>query len=273
MSSLRAVFLDFDGTLADRGVVPTAHVEAVRAAQANAKVLLCTGRSKAELGRQIRDIGFDGIVASAGCYVELDGQVLADRRFPDHLAARTIRVLDHHKVAYLLEAPDAVLGPPGVDERIRQRLQRGGVDPQRILPDLAVQMRDDLTGTSFAKVSCFNSPVPISRLAAAIGPGLATVESSLPGDAHDGGEIFLRDVHKSDGARLVADTLGIDRTQVLAVGDGVNDIDLIEYAGTGVAIEGSDPRVIAASQRLAPPPGDHGLVTLFGELGLIAQTG
>lgn len=273
MSSQPVVFLDFDGTLADRGVVPPAHVAAVRAARARARVLLCTGRSKAMLTHEIRDIGFDGLVASAGCYVELDGTVLKDQRFGAELAARTLAVLDAHDVAYLLEAPDLVLGRPGVDERIRARLERGGVDPERILPSLSVQMRDDLSGASFAKVSCYDSPVPMSRIVAEIGPELDDVESSLPGGGHDGGEIFLRGIAKSEGARLVAEHLGVDRSAVIAVGDGMNDIDLIDYAGTGVAVEGSDPRVIAAAQRLAPPPQDNGLVTLFTELGLIEPGG
>ena len=38
----RCVFIDFDGTLADHGIVPAAHVEAVRAAQlAQIPAVLC----------------------------------------------------------------------------------------------------------------------------------------------------------------------------------------------------------------------------------------
>lgn len=271
MTSLRAVFLDYDGTLADRGVVPISHRQAVREARATAKVVLCTGRCRPMLGPEILGIGFDGIVGSSGAYVELDGKVLADRRIPDELAARALAVFEQNRVASVIESPEVVLGPVGVIDRMRERMLRGGVDPERIIPGLAVQEREDLRGVSFAKVSCFNSPVPIGQLAAQIGPGLATVESSLPGDAHDGGEIFRADVHKSDGARLVAAELGIDRSQILAVGDGANDIDLVDYAGTGVAIEGSDPRLVAVSQRLAPKPAEHGLTTLFTELGLIGE--
>ena len=38
--------------------------------------------------------------------------------------------------------------------------------------------------------------------------------------------------------------LGIARRQMIAVGDGLNDISMIEYAGLGVAMENSNPEVI-----------------------------
>lgn len=265
---MRAVFLDFDGTLADGGRVPDAHVEAVRAARKNNRVLLCTGRPKAML-KQVLPIGFDGIVASAGGYVEVNGEVLLDRRWSAPLAKRGIQVLDEHDVAYLLESPESVLGRPGVDERIIRRLDLSGIDPEKLVPGLDIQMTDDLSGASFAKVSCFDSDVPVDQLAAEMGTELAAVESSLPGEMKNSGEIYLKDVHKNDGAAIAAEALGVLQSDVIAVGDGINDLELLDYAGLGVAIEGADPRVLAVAQRLAPPPSEDGLATLFTELGLV----
>mgnify|MGYP003378638864 CR=1 FL=1 len=73
----KTVFLDFDGTYAHNGVVPPAHVRAVGEAQRNGhRVLLCTGRPKALVAAD--DIAvFDGLVAAAGGYVEVKGEVLA----------------------------------------------------------------------------------------------------------------------------------------------------------------------------------------------------
>ena len=94
-TTIRAVFLDVDGTGADYGVVPEGHVRAVRAArEAGHRVFLCTGRPASMLPESIRGAGFDGLVASAGAYVEIAGEVLVDRRFPADLAARTVAALD-----------------------------------------------------------------------------------------------------------------------------------------------------------------------------------
>ena len=109
----RAVFLDVDGTSADYGVVPEGRVRAVRD-----RVLLCTGRPVSMLPGSILAAGFDGLVASAGAYVEMAGSVLVDRRFPAELAARTVRALDEHAAVYVLEAQEALHVPPAA-ERLR----------------------------------------------------------------------------------------------------------------------------------------------------------
>lgn len=122
----RAIFLDFDGTLAHLGEVPPAHVEVVRAARAAGNaVMLCTGRPKSMLPARRLVAGFDGIVASGGGYVEVAGEVLSDRRFPAAVATRAVRTLTRHRVAFLLEAPDALYGLPGIDAVMAARLGAG----------------------------------------------------------------------------------------------------------------------------------------------------
>ena len=52
----------------------------------------------------------------------------------------------------------------------------------------------------------------------------------------------------------------------MAVGDGRNDASMISWAALGVAVEGSQPEVIAAADRTIPGPGHGGiqqLVDLF----------
>ena len=55
---------------------------------------------------------------------------------------------------------------------------------------------------------------------------------------------------------------------MIAFGDGLNDVEMLELAGIGVAIEGADPRVLAAADRTARGPEHEGLVAAFAELGL-----
>ena len=269
----RAVFLDIDGTYADHGEVPPAHAAAVRRArEAGHLVFLCTGRPKSMVPPRMLEAGFDGFVGGAGAYVEVDGRVLADVRFPPAVAARTVEVLLEHDVAFLLEATEGLWGPPGVDERVARHLEphlRGGETKPRpfdLLDNL--RMTDDLSNASFGKVSCVESPTLIPELAELIGPEVAALPSSIPDLGAAAGELYLVGVHKAVGMRLVVSTLGVDPATVVAVGDGLNDLEMIDEAGVGVAIEGAHPRVLAVADRVAAGPRDSGLATLFADLGL-----
>jgi hypothetical protein len=258
--------------------VPDGHVLAVQAARAAGHlVFLCTGRPRSMiLSSVLADL--DGFVAAAGGYVDVGGSVLADHRFPADLAAQVVSLLDDHDVAYLLEAPEAVYGPPGVDQRLTALLVghlRSSDHPEREGPkDIldALRMSDHLTGTSFGKITCFESPVPVASIAEQIGPEVGALPSSIPDMGDSAGELYLSWIHKGLGIRTAIDHLGIDRAQVVAVGDGLNDIEMLEFAGTAVAIEGSDPRVLKVADHVAAGPHQEGLVPLFVELGLVAAS-
>ncbi|MBW0253980.1 HAD hydrolase family protein [Cellulomonas sp. PS-H5] len=275
-SAPRYVFLDVDGTYAHHGEVPPGHERVVRAARANGhRVLLCTGRPKSMLPDQIRAAGFDGIVASAGGYVEVDGEVLRDQRFPADLAVHAIEVLDRHCAAYLLEAPDALYGRPGVDERLGELLDghfgRGGADgaasPLEILK--ALETPDDLGSCSFAKITYFGAAIPWPELGAELGDQLGILPSSIAAMGESAGEIYLRGVHKALGIEAVTAHLGVPREDVIAFGDGLNDLEMLEHAGTGVAIEGADPRVLAVADLVVAGPQVEGLVEGFARVGLV----
>ncbi|MEN5072645.1 HAD family hydrolase [Isoptericola cucumis] len=265
-SRTRTIFLDVDGTYADHGTVPEVHADAVRAARAAGhRVLLCTGRPVSMLPDPLLAAGFDGIVASAGAYVSLGGQVVADVRFPDDLATRVRHVLDEHDVAYLLEAPEAVYGPVGVDDRLAAR---GSAAPREILDIL--RMPGDLAAVRFAKISYFGARVPIATLRGLFGPEIGVLPSSYALDAGDtAGEIHLAHVHKAVGIEAVVDHLGLDRADVVAVGDGHNDLEMLAYAGTAVAVEGAPAPLLAEADLVVPGPAGGGVARAFERLGLL----
>jgi Cof subfamily protein (haloacid dehalogenase superfamily) len=59
-------------------------------------------------------------------------------------------------------------------------------------------------------------------------------------------------VSKSKALAWMVEQWGVAREQVLAVGDGINDVDFLAWAGTGVAMGDGHPEALAAADAIAP---------------------
>jgi len=68
-------------------------------------------------------------------------------------------------------------------------------------------------------------------------------------------------VNKASGLRLVADELGLDAADVLAIGDGRNDIEMLEWAGRGVAMGQSVEVVREAADAVTGTVHEEGAAT------------
>ena len=273
---IKAVFLDVDGTYADFGIVPPAHAAAVRAARAAGhKVLLSTGRPLTMLPGSITGAGFDGIVASAGAYAQVHGEVLLDRNFPPDLAARAVAVLDAHDAVYILEGQHSLQVPAAAEARLRDHIEahfaQARNNPEQGSSTIlgALTTLNTAAAAPFAKVSVFESPLPMARLAAEIGAEIAVVANSIANEGPHAGELFRRGISKADGVAAAITALGVAREHSIAFGDGDNDLEMIAYAGVGVAIRGGSAQLLAIADRTAAPPSEEGLVAAFAELGLI----
>ena len=69
----------------------------------------------------------------------------------------------------------------------------------------------------------------------------------------------LPKVHKSDALAWLAAELGIARGEVLALGDGINDVDMLAWAGLGVAMGDGHPEALAVAGVIAPPFDEDGV--------------
>jgi Cof subfamily protein (haloacid dehalogenase superfamily) len=273
-ASARIVFLDIDGTYASHGAVPDAHVAAVRQVRANGhRVLLCTGRPRSLLSPTMLAAGFDGLVCGAGAYAELDGQVLRDEVFPAQLATRTLDVMEANGAISLVESTEALYVLPEARDAMESRAPAGdaGGVQAAVWEDLRAARRvvDSLHGLTFAKVVTLSARVDLSQIAEQIGPDVAAVETSIQDLGRGAGELYLAHISKAVGMADVVARLGADREAVVACGDGPNDIEMLEYAGTSVGIKGGHPRVVALADVLADGPESAGLVGAFKTLGLI----
>jgi hydroxymethylpyrimidine pyrophosphatase-like HAD family hydrolase len=59
--------------------------------------------------------------------------------------------------------------------------------------------------------------------------------------------------------------LGVPATETLAVGDGINDVEMLAWAAHGVAMGHSPAEVLAVADQICPPGVDDGLATALSQ--------
>lgn len=275
----RAIFIDIDGTLAHHGSVPPGHTRVVRQARAAGHSLwVCTGRPWSLIPQAVHDIGFDGVVAGAGAHVVWGDTVLSDRRFPAALAARVVETLEAARSLYFVEAPEATYAHP---DTIGMLLAHADAEADA-RPDMAAGTRrvaqrltphTDPREVSFAKITSIGGEVPLVAIASRIGPEVSAIGSSLEGLGPGAGELYMTGVHKAVGMELALAAMGMSAADAVAIGDGPNDVEMLDYAGTAVAIATSADAITSRADLLVPGPQDEGLVDAFAQLGLTSAVG
>ncbi|MDR1431454.1 MAG: Cof-type HAD-IIB family hydrolase [Propionibacteriaceae bacterium] len=83
-------------------------------------------------------------------------------------------------------------------------------------------------------------------------------------------EIAAAGVTKATGLARICEMLGIGQSEVIAVGDAKNDVEMLRWAGVGVAVENAVPEAGAAADFFIPPSDEDGLAqfieSLLGQL-------
>ena len=222
------VALDVDGTIVDWENQMTSTVrEAVRAVAASGvHVVLSTGRSVPGVMDAADKLGFDDGVAVAS-----NGAVTMSYRPVEVLS--TITFDARETVKLLLEhVPDAAVAVEEIGRgyRINKPFPEGEISGEMVL-----QSVDELVAEPVTRViirSPDQSAEEFIELAERLG---------LHGTNYFVGYTAWLDlapsgVTKASGLESIAVRLGVERSKVLAIGDGRNDLEMLRWAGRGVAM-------------------------------------
>ena len=220
----------------------------------------CTGRPYSGAVQWVRRFGLtEPVICYQGAQVRApDGAVLLDHGIPHALAMEVIRFArerDLHVNAY----PDDRLLVEHDTPEGREYAHHSGLDPE-IVPDL-----DRAMGATTPKLVIVAPEERIDELlpqARELWKGRLFVATSLPTYL----EMTIPHADKGTALRFLADRLGVPREETVAAGDGRNDVPMLEWAGLGVAVEGSPEEVRAAAGRVIGKPGTGGLARLLDEL-------
>lgn len=237
--SIGLIALDMDGTLLGPGdAMSPGNAEALReAVRAGMHLLICTGRIVQDISLFMENAGlFRYWMAGCNGAHILDGpggKVVAKQLFPVALGRRVQEIVLQSPVLFTAILPQEIVytSPEGAPapggeftlipdypiHRDPERMRR--VSEEGVLKYVAYDVPNHACLAEVKQRLRREAPE-----VAAASSWVGNIELNAPG------------VDKGAAIRLVAEQLGIPREHVMAVGDQINDLPMLEWAGVGVAM-------------------------------------
>lgn len=250
----RLIALDVDGTLLnDNHVLPEPNKRAIAAAyRSGAAIVLCTGRSPVNTLPLLKELGLEGTVIThngAATVRSTDKAVLQQRVFSIQ-QVRTIieycrRLGIHYDVNGIFDMFVDRLGP-----KEQEMYEKFALHPLQV-PDILE------LSAPIVKLTLFGSEEQMDQTERdwpELGGDLPCLRS---------GPYFIdvnhTDVSKGRALKLLAESWGIPRKQVLAIGNYYNDVEMLQYAGLGIAMANSPDGVKQAADEETVSNNDNGV--------------
>jgi len=245
----RLAAIDIDGTLlGPDSRVSAANIAAVAKLRAHGiRVVLASGRRHENILNFHHLLNLEGpIVSCQGALVKMaeTNRILHEHCMPAALAEEVIRDGSMQGMTLIYYRTDGIYISKH-DAHTDLYHSRGG---DELIPYGALE---GLAGETPLKIIWISTPVEI-------GNRYPKVEAHYRGRLDtvltypEYLEFIALGVSKAVAVKEVAKYYGIDREEVLAFGDGNNDVPMLEWAGLGVAMSESTPGAKAAASITAP---------------------
>jgi Cof subfamily protein (haloacid dehalogenase superfamily) len=260
----RLVATDVDGTLLDPDDRISHRAAAVigRMAAVGVGFVLATGRPPrwiAEVAEQVPGVGLVACANGSAVYDAAADRVLWSRTLaPTTLAGLACGVdetLPGCRLAVERLPAEAAGGPPFVAEPDYQHVWAPGhgmvADRAELLSRPAVKL--------MVRNPELSSDEMVAALAPALGPAAELTFSSRRGLV----EISPPGVSKATGLAEVARRQGIDAADVVAFGDMPNDLEMLRWAGHGVAMGNAHPALLAEADEVTASNADDGVALVL----------
>jgi Cof subfamily protein (haloacid dehalogenase superfamily) len=223
---------------------------------AGIEVVLATGRMFRSARPYAEAIGTSQpIICYQGAVVRSPaGELLRDWPLTAEAAAHAVRFSRSHGVHVNLYYEDNFY-VEAMGEGARRYAAVAQVEPV-LVPDLMA-----IAARGSTKVVFVDDPARLrgleAEMRATFEPG-SRVTFSLPEFL----EVVSAEASKGAALKFVSERQGIAATDVMAVGDAPNDVEMLRFAGRAVATRTGFPEALAVAGEVIPPPEEDGIAAL-----------
>ena len=243
----KLVAIDIDGTLiTDNKEVTPRTIETIKeASRKGIKVIICSGRSFYRLEKYVEEVG---LKKENQCSICFNGGMIVENKtkniiYSQHLDTEEVKELI--QLGKILELPMMIYAKDThYTEKIPDIIKQNDKNLEGL--NLKVVHFDEINFNKeenyIYKVCFIDKPEKIKEKRKEIPKELVEkyeVTSSVPEYI----EIVKKGIKKSEGIKAVMQIYGIKQEEVMAIGDGENDVEMLKFAGLGVAMENASDYV------------------------------
>ena len=270
------IFFDVDGTLMNlQGAVEDSTRDSLlKLKEQGHEIFLATGRCPYDIPDFIERFEFNGMVLSDGAYVEYNKEVLLQESMDaSQLDALTASIeADGGHLMYFgkdasfiseksLGAYEVWVKVLLVDDSFWGEL-KGKI---RIVESLT-QVSDQNIG----KMIYIDYEGDLEQLKKEFGHYFSILPNNLASLSDmSKGEITRLDINKAYGIKKILNHVGATKEDVIAFGDGLNDMEMLQLAKVGVAMGNGAPKLKEIADVVTTPIGEDGIYKGLKELGLV----
>ncbi len=267
--AIKLIAIDMDGTLLNPQHLITPGVKSAldRARQQGVSIVLATGRPFVGVQRYLMELNLQEdqyCISNNGALVQraIDGECVAEvtLTFDDYLY---VEQLARESGVHFQAFDKSHLYTPNKDiseYTIHEASLTGIPVRYRSVDEMDRNMR-------FPKLMMIDKPALLDSAIERL-PDHARETYTILKSAPYYLEILDRRVNKGQGVKMLAEKLGLRQEEVMAIGDQENDLAMIEYAGTGVAMGNAIESVKKIAQFVTKTNMEDGVAHAIEELVL-----
>lgn len=253
---IKLIAIDLDDTLLDSSlkISPRAAAAIQKAADAGIIVTIATGRMyqsalpyAKQLGLDVPLITYNGGLIKAA----ISGETFYHEPVPSDISVKILDMFRRNKWHIQLYIHDD-LYVKEMNEKSKQYVKIAGVKAYAMGEELYDIKEAPTKMLAITEPECL--PLMTAKLREELGDSIY-LASSKPTFL----EITHPKVNKGAALEKLAQKLGIEQQEIMAVGDSGNDLPMIQYAGYGVAMGNASEQVKAAAQFITKTCNDDGV--------------
>lgn len=241
---IKLVAIDLDGTLLNSQHEMTERTESVlKAAMASGvKILIATGKTFMSSRHLVKRLGTTtpGIYNQGTITFNSDGSIHSQHVIDKALARQVITYVEDR--GYII---GVYTGSRILVRKMTQRMEELTTYFHEPLPEEVGPLQNILDTTPVNKIIMFYPHDPRRvmalrwQLSMQIGGGARLLSAGIPDEL----ELLPTGASKGSALKVLLKEMGIAASQVMAIGDGENDLEMLELAGIGVAMGNANDHI------------------------------